>query len=313
MKFALSAEQKDFAASIDALLADADTVSTNRLWAEGKPEAGLKIWRSLAGLGVTALGVPGKFGGPDATPADLVVAFEQLGFHAVPGPWVDTVAVLPSLLQDEALVAVAAGEALASVVAAPHVPYALDADVADIRISVDSDGLREFTARRRLTSVDASRRLFETTTGGRRSGEPDMARAFNLGALATAAVQLGAGRWLLNTSVSYAKQRRQYGKAIGSYQAIKHLLADVVTSLDFATPLVYAAAVTLDDRDVSAAKVAAGRASTLAARTGLQVHGALGYTAEYPLGLRLTKIRALTGAWGTPAFHRSRVLRAVAS
>ncbi|MCU1683145.1 MAG: hypothetical protein JWQ81_3884 [Amycolatopsis sp.] len=312
MKFALSAEQKDFAASITALLSDADTATANRLWAEGKPEAGLEIWRSLAGLGVTALGVPEKFAGLDAETTDLVVVFEQLGYHAVPGPWVDTVAVLPSLIQDDDLVAVAEGETLASIVAAPHVPYALDADVADIRISLETDGLHTFTPIRRLDSVDAARRLFETTLGERRPGEPDVARALNLGALTTAAVQLGAGRWLLNTSVSYAKQRRQYGKEIGHYQAVKHLLADVVTSLDFATPLLYAAAITLDSRDVSAAKVAANRASTLAARTGLQVHGALGYTAEYPLGLRLTRIRALAGAWGTPSFHRARVLRAVA-
>lgn len=311
MRFALSREQQDFAASLDALLSDADADAAARQWAEGKPEPGLKIWRSLAELGVTALAVPEQFGGLDAETTDLVVAFEQLGYHAVPGPWVDTVAVAPTLVSGDDLRAIAAGDVLASVVSAPHVPYALDADVADIRISVERDGLHTFTPDRRLPSVDSTRRLFATITGEPTPGEPDVARAFDLGALATAAQQLGAGRWLLNTSVSYAKQRQQYGKAIGQYQAVKHLLADVATNLDFATPLVHAAAVTLDSRDVSAAKVAASRAASLAARTGLQVHGALGYTAEYPLGLRLTKVRALAGAWGTPAFHRTRVLHAV--
>jgi alkylation response protein AidB-like acyl-CoA dehydrogenase len=75
--------------------------------------------------------------------------------------------------------------------------------------------------------------------------------------------------------------------------------------------LLHAAAVTMTARDVSAAKVAAADAAYLAARTALQVHGAIGYTAEHPLSLRLTKVRALVSAWGTSAFHRDRVLAAV--
>ncbi len=126
--------------------------------------------------------------------------------------------------------------------------------------------------------------------------------------------------------MAYAKQRSQYGREIGQYQAVKHLLADVATRLELARPLLHGAAVALDGRtdagtdgagtdtvarDVSAAKVACGEAAHLAARTGLQVHGAVGYTAEHDVGLRLTKVRALVAAWGTTAFHRARVLDAV--
>jgi alkylation response protein AidB-like acyl-CoA dehydrogenase len=304
----LSPEQAGFAASITALLSDVDSAAAARAWAAGEPGPGLKIWRGLAELGVTALAVPERFDGLEADPIDLVVAFEQLGYHAVPGPWVDTVAVLPALLDDEVLVGVAAGETLASIVFAPHVPYALDADVAQARILVDGEVLRAFKSTRPLSSVDPARRLFEVTAGERLSSAHDTASAFGLGVLATTAQLLGAGRWLLDASVAYAKQRKQYGKEIGQYQAIKHLLAEVVTKLEFARPLLYAAAVTMAPRDVSAAKVATGDAAYLAARSGLQVHGAIGYTAEHPLGLRLTKVRALVAAWGTPAFHRERVL-----
>ena len=101
------------------------------------------------------------------------------------------------------------------------------------------------------------------------------------------------------------KQRRQFGREIGSYQAIKHALADVRIALDFARPLVYGAA--LGEISNSAAKVAAADAAYLAARTGLQVHGAIGYTAEFDLSIWITKIRALVGAWGTPAWHRGRL------
>jgi hypothetical protein len=117
--------------------------------------------------------------------------------------------------------------------------------------------------------------------------------------------------------VTYAKQRRQFGRAIGEYQALKHAMADVRVALDFARPLVHVAALSLHagsgdaTRDVSAAKVAAGDAAYAAARTSLQVHGAIGYTAEHDLGLWILKVRALVTAWGTPAFHRARVLEAI--
>ncbi len=132
--------------------------------------------------------------------------------------------------------------------------------------------------------------------------------------LATAAQLLGAGERLLADAVAYVKQRRQFGREIGSYQAIKHQLADVRIALDFARPLVQGAAVAERDtfgRDVSAAKLAAADAAYLASRVGLQVHGAVGYTLELDLSLWLTKVRALVAAWGTTAHHRDRVLAAL--
>ncbi len=308
MRFALSGEQDQFSRSLHDLLSSLDAESANRSWAAGDPGPGLKIWRRLAELGVTALAVPERFGGLGASPVDLAVGFERLGYHGVPGPWTDTVAVLPSLLDDELLSAVSSGETLASVAFAPHVPYALDADIADVRLVIENGRLRSFETGDLLSSVDGSRRLFPAMPGDDLGAALDADRAFDLGCLATAAQLLGAGRWLLDTSVAYAAQRKQYGREIGGYQAIKHLLADVATALTLAEPLLFGAAVTLERRDVSAAKVACGDAAHLAARTGLQVHGAIGYTAEHPLGLRLTRIQALAGAWGTPRFHRERVL-----
>ena len=118
---------------------------------------------------------------------------------------------------------------------------------------------------------------------------------------------LGAGERLLTDSVEYVQQRKQYGRTIGSYQAIKHQLADVRIALDFARPLVLGAALTVASRDVSAAKVAAGDAAYLASRVALQVHGAIGYTAEFDLGLWINRVRALVGAWGTSSYHRGRI------
>lgn len=137
------------------------------------------------------------------------------------------------------------------------------------------------------------------------AGVPD---DVELATLATAAYLLGAGQRVLDESVAYAKQRRQFGREIGSYQAIKHRLADVRIALDFARPLVYGAALNMGPRSVSAAKVGAGDAAYLASRTGLQVHGAIGYTRELELSTWLITIRELQSAYGTAAQHRRRIL-----
>ena len=135
--------------------------------------------------------------------------------------------------------------------------------------------------------------------------------------LATAAQLVGAGQAMLDTSVEYAKQRSQFGKAIGTYQAIKHKLADVHIAIELARPLVYGAALSLADgssdtaRDVSAAKVAAADAALLAARSALQTHGAIGFTQEHDLSLWLLRVQALRSAWGDPTVHRRRVLEAL--
>ncbi|PXY34008.1 acyl-CoA dehydrogenase family protein [Prauserella flavalba] len=307
MRFAPTAEQRQFAASLHDLLAGADTPATVRAWGDGRHEPGLKIWRDLADLGLPALLVPERDGGLGGSATDLVVAFEVLGYHAVPGPLAESVAVAPSLAPRESLPALASGELLATVAQPPLVPYALDADVAGLVLRVH-DGAVERTGAdgEPVRSLDAARRLFPVRAGEVLGTAP--AEAFELGVLAVSAQLTGAGRWLLGQASAYAKQREQYGRAIGSFQAVKHLLADVATRLELARPLAHGAAVTMTARDVSAAKVAAGEAAYLAARTALQVHGAIGYTAEHDLGLWLTRVRALTGAWGGAAWHRARVL-----
>jgi alkylation response protein AidB-like acyl-CoA dehydrogenase len=147
--------------------------------------------------------------------------------------------------------------------------------------------------------------------------QADVALAYEFGALATAAQLVGAGQALLDAAVEYAKKRSQFGRVIGSYQAIKHKLADVHIALELARPLVYGAALSLADqspdtpRDVSAAKAAASDAALLAARSALQTHGAIGFTAEHDLSLWLLRVQALRSAWGDLATHRRRVLEAL--
>jgi alkylation response protein AidB-like acyl-CoA dehydrogenase len=318
MKFDLDEQQRDFAASIDAALTAADVPGAVRAWAGGDTGPGRKVWARLADLGVTALTVPERFNGLDAHPVDLVVAMERLGRWCVPGPVTESIAVAPVLLAgDDRCAALAAGELIVSVALPPQAPRAVDADAAGLVLAAEADGwVSEARIGERHESVDPSRHLFDADAVSE-PWQADVSGAYEFGALATAAQLVGAGQALLDTAVEYAKQRAQFGRIIGSYQAIKHKLADVHIALELARPLVYGAALSLADRspdtarDVSAAKAAASDAALLAARSALQTHGAIGFTAEHDLSLWLLRVQALRSAWGDPAAHRRRVLEAL--
>ncbi len=317
VKFALDEQQRDFAASIDAALGAADLPGALRAWSDGDIAPGRKVWEQLANLGVTALVVPEKFDGLDAHPVDLVVALERLGRWCVPGPVAESIAVAPVLLAgDERSAELSSGELIATVALPPHTPRAVDAEAAGLVLLAGDKGVSEATAGESHRSVDPSRRLYDVAASGE-AWQADIKRAYEFGALATAAQLVGAAEALLNDTVEYAKQRSQFGRVIGSYQAIKHKLADVHIAIELARPLVYGAALALADdtsaaaRDVSAAKAAASDAGLLAARSALQTHGAIGFTQEHDLSLWLLRVQALRSAWGTPEAHRRRVLEAL--
>jgi len=316
--FELDTSQRDFAASIDGALAAADVPSAIRAWSAGDTGPGRKVWSTLADLGVTALMVPEEFDGIGADAIDLVVAAERLGRWGVPGPVAESTAVAPILLAgDDRLSALSAGELIATVAMPPLVPRAVDADVAGLVLLAADGQVWDAEAGSRHDSVDPSRHLGDVSSTGE-ARTADTARAFEFGALTTAAQLIGAGQAMLDGSVEYATQRTQFGRVIGSYQAIKHALADVHVAVELARPLVYGAALSLADaspdtaRDVSAAKAAASDAALLAARTSLQTHGAIGYTQEHDLSLLILRVQALHSAWGDPTWHRRRVLEALA-
>ncbi len=300
MRFTLTDEQRGFADSLEEMLRRADTVSVARSWAAGDGEPGLTLWRRLADQGVCALVVPEQDGGLGGTGVDLVVAHEALGHHLAVGPWLEAV-YLSGALCGNALASLVEG-AMLTVALPPVTPYALDADVADTIYL----GSEPASPGERVGSIDPTRRLFRVEPAPAPVEVVEVVEAgFDRAVLACAAQLLGCGERLLGDTVGYAKQRTQFGRAIGSYQAIKHSLADVRIALDFARPLLYAAA--LGQLPASAAKVACGDAATLAARVGLQTHGAIGYTGEFDLGLWITRVRALVGAWGDAELHRDRL------
>ncbi|ARF59055.1 acyl-CoA dehydrogenase family protein [Streptomyces gilvosporeus] len=324
MRFLLTAEQREFGRTLDGMLGACGTPSAIRAWASGDAKPGREVWARLAAAGVFGLAVPQEHDGSGLLPVELTVAFHELGRHAVPGPLAETVAAAAFLgrLGDGAAAAallpgIASGTAVVSL--CMDGPYALDADAADAVLTVRDDTVHR-TARHGPVQpcADPARRLARPLDGVLLARGPAVtaaaAHALDIARLATAAQCLGLGRALLDGTVSYVKERTQFGVPIGSFQAVKHRLADTLIALEFARPLVHAAALALATdapaaaRETAAAKVAAGEAAYAAARTALQLHGALGYTDELDLSLWIRKARTLRDAWGTPAECRARVL-----
>lgn len=337
-----TAEQRQFARSLDAMLTACDTPSAARAWAAGDRAPGRAIWSRVAGAGVFALAVPERYEGAGTLPVELAVAFVELGRHAVPGPLVETVAAAALLTRlaetgDAAaakrlLPRLASGEDMATLAVTAVGPYAVDPDAADLLLVADpARGDAPARARRgpapsgdavlRAAPGHGPLRVSNDPVRGRARPAPGgevlaegpqvagaVAHAVGIAALATAAQSLGVGLALLDRTVAYVRQRTQFGVPVGSFQAVKHRLADTLLALEFARPLLYGAALTGARADIAAAKVTAGEAAYAAARTALQLHGAVGYTEELDLSLWLRKARPLRDAWGTPSWCRAQVL-----
>jgi alkylation response protein AidB-like acyl-CoA dehydrogenase len=261
---------------------------------------------------------PEAAGGLGLTELDLVLLLEASGRSALPEPLIEHAMVAAPIVSTSFRTVTAA------LGPSPLVPYA---DAADA-VLVEDDERLLLVSRAALVveprpSVDHSRRVAavdwdanagEVTEVG---GPEALAQAFDRGALGTAAQLLGLAAALLDTTVEYVGQRRQFGVPIGSQQAIKHKLADVRVALEFARPLAYRAASSLAQTDpaasmhISMAKARAGDVAALAARHALQCHGAIGYSFEYDLQLWMKRAWALVVAWGDGAWHRERVARAI--
>ncbi|MFC3106541.1 acyl-CoA dehydrogenase family protein [Undibacterium arcticum] len=288
-----------------------------------------ELWNLLAAQGLTGLSVPEAHGGMGLNDIDWVLIAQECGYHALPEPLLESawtgaglIAALPeSDFRNQWLAKIADGSARIAL-AHPHSPLVADADQASLMLLSRGGKLYAVPPQlARLTaqpSVDPSRRLFtvnwERDERSCISSDADVlcAEAFNRGALASAAQLLGLTQRMLDLSIDYTAQRKQFGKPVGSYQAVKHHLADVAIKLEFARPVVYRAAHAMAHgapfraAHVSHAKIAAAEAAQLAARHGIQVHGAMGYTWELDLQIFMKMAWALDAAWGDRSFHLAR-------
>jgi alkylation response protein AidB-like acyl-CoA dehydrogenase len=292
MRFAFDDEQLAFRDAVRDLLAKECTPADVRdAWtnATGRVPG---LWEQLVDMGVIEVLASG------GTMVDLVLVLEETGRHAVPEPVVETAAFGVPLL-GRADLTVATAHSL--------VPWADTADVIITAEGTFDPATAELVAR---PSVDGARRLFEVR--GARTPQPEgMTDAYVRGVCGFAAQLCGLSDRMLELTADYVKERKQFGVPVGSFQAVKHHLANARIGLEFTRPLVYRSAATLDAAHVSMAMAKAADTALVTARVALQCHGAIGYTTEYDLHLYMKRAWALARAWGDARFHRDRVAQAI--
>jgi alkylation response protein AidB-like acyl-CoA dehydrogenase len=272
------------------------------------------LWGELAEMGVFGLRLPADAGGIGLGCADAVLVFAELGRRLVPGP------ILFSHLAAGLVDGAAAGDTVVGALdGRGGEPFLVEhLDPLDVLLVVGEDGIERLDPKS-LTALAVATPLDPLTpvhhiaalpTGERIAG-PEAAERFRLdgGALA-AATLLGIAESTLELAVDYAKEREQFGRPIGSFQAVKHILADMFVRLEVARAAVYAAGATIDQpevgdpaRAVAAAKLVASEAARKNSRACIQVFGGMGYTWEIPAHYYLKRTWVLDSAFGTETEH----------
>lgn len=327
MDFTLNDEQQMFAETARALFADSCTPDHWRKMMKAGLAHDAARWASIAETGLTLVLLPEAAGGIGLSETDFALIAREAGYVALPEPLVESAGVAAPMLVALAPNHTALADPNATIaISHPINPFVANADSA-AAILLEKDGVAYLATpdQVQLTaqpSIDPLRRLFSVKwepSDATALGEADWDLALDRAAVFHASAALGLAQRAVDLAVDYAMERQQFGKPIGSYQAVKHHLASAQVAIEFAKPVVAAAAAEISARDlqsrarVSHAKIVALEASEKAARASIQVHGAMGYSWEVDVHLFLKRTIALTQSWGTPAFHRSRIAKRVFS
>jgi alkylation response protein AidB-like acyl-CoA dehydrogenase len=256
------------------------------------------LWEQLTEMGIVGMLASESDGGLGMELVDLILILEETGRFAVPEPIVETAAFgVPLLGRVDQQVAIA---------------HEIVAWADSVDVIVTADGVFD-PATAELTphpSVDGARRLF-TVAGIATTPPAGMEDGYARLVCGAAAQLCGLSDRMLDMTVDYVKERRQFGVPIGSFQAVKHHLANARVALEFARPLVYRAAVEPSKLNTSMALAKAADAALLTSRVALQCHGAIGYTTEYDLHLYMKRAWALARGFGDARFHRNRVAEVI--
>lgn len=316
MDFRLTEEQEMLADEVGKLFAATCTGADLRRLLESGDAVDHGRWTQIAAMGLPGAMGPEAVGGAGLGRVEMAQIAIACGNAALPEPLVEHAGVaVPMLLA----AGTDAGPALrGSRVAVGHPvnPLVCAADAADALLLADGSDVhlvpRDRVALTRHESIDPFRRLFSvlwTPAKDTRIGGAELwDQALEDGALFAAAQLLGLAQRAVDMSVAYTSDRAQFGKPIGSFQAVKHHLANAQVRIEFARPVILAAAAMPGAAvRISHAKLAASAAAEAATLAAVQVHGAMGYSWEVDVHFLVKRSLALAQAWGTPAFHRARI------
>jgi alkylation response protein AidB-like acyl-CoA dehydrogenase len=270
------------------------------------------LWKLLCEqVGAAALVVPEEFGGATGELADAAVVLEELAKGLVPTPLLGTtLAELALLAADEpdaeALEGLAEGTKIGAVVF--DADYVVNGDVADVVVAADGTTLTRWTrfTSHKADAMDLTRRLArlepqDTTDIGADPGLADTA------AILVAAEQIGAATKCLDLTVEYTKDRVQFGRPIGSFQALKHRMADLYVAVQSAKAVVDDAIADPSPTSAALARVAASEAFSKVAAEAVQMHGGIAITWEHDIQLYFKRAHASAQLLGPPRDHLRRL------
>lgn len=346
-----SEEEEALRAAVRDLLTDHCDAAGVIVRTESDAPHDRSLWKALAdGMGLAGLLVPEAQGGQGASHREVAVVLEELGRAVAPVPYLTSAVVATEALlaceADDLLADLASGRRIGALAVALNVALGgayqtvrledgilhgkltgiADAAAADVLLvpvgdgglyAVDADAV-SITPQ---VSLDLTRPLATVTLDGaaaRRIGdaEPAVRRALRAGAGLLASEQLGLADWALTETVRYLKDRKQFNRPVGGFQALKHRLAQLwleVVNLRAAARGAADALATGEDADlaVSVAQAYAGSVAVHAAEEAVQLHGGIGMTWEHPAHLYLKRSKADSIAYGTAGAHREAVAELV--
>lgn len=248
------------------------------------------LWSKLCEqVGVAALVVPEEFGGAGGELADAAAVLEELGRGLVPTPLLGTTLAELALLatdepETEALEQLAAGESIGAVVF--DAEYVVNGDVADVFVAVQDGSLYRWSdaTAETVPTMDPTRRLARVSTSSETVIGTDPGVA-DTAAILLAAEQIGAAARCLELTVDYTKERVQFGRPIGSFQALKHRMADLYVAVQSARAVVGDAITAPTAVSAALARLAATEALTKVAGEAIQMHGGIAITWEHDIQL----------------------------
>ena len=328
MDFELSPDQRALRDAAADLLAGHSPMPVVRRAVErgGAPDPGL--WRAMADQGWCGLAVPEKLGGVGMGWVEAAIVLEQVGEHVAPAPVLGQMVALDALADSAWGPSLIAGEAVAACAARLDEPC-VDAPAADLVVVPEDDRLMAIELRDRRPgaepAMDVTRQLGWLRSAALADaprlevgGAAEVARLLDVAAVAYAAELLGVAQRALDLAVAYAKDRVQFGRPIGSFQAVKHRCADMLVDVEGMRSTVYWAAWTLGDTDAggeeraiaaSTSKAWCSDAASRVLASALQIHGGIGFTWENDLHLYLKRAHLDAVAFGDATHHRARLAR----
>ena len=326
MEFGLSEEQHELAATVRALLskrADPRAVRAAMASPSGYDEA---LWTMLVEqIGAAALGIPENYDGAGFSLFESLVVLEEVGRSLAPSPLLSSLVTAEALLAgaDDAAKArllprIAAGEVAAFVDGSGDA--VLDGDLATVLVAATDDGLVEVdvesVTRTRVGSVDQTLRFAHVDLTGASTtpiGDAVAARerAALVGAVGAAALATGLSARALEMTVAYSKDRVQFGRRIGSFQALKHRMADLLVLVEMSRSASWAASYAVSTSADNAAELAhvaksyCGEAVAQVAGETIQLHGGIAITWEHDAHLVFKRAHALGQLFGQAHQHRA--------